>query len=97
MLSCVSIAVCLGFSASLTRRQSFASLGLTSYRFKIIGQFYKCGWGGFFDGDTRLYDAYRVDSNEWIPTTELDAAVLLIHFFVGAAMVFWGCQQKRWN
>jgi len=57
------------------------------------------GWGGFFGSmrDTRLYDAYRVDSNEWIPTTELAAAVLLIHFFVGAAMVFWGCQQKRWN
>ena len=57
------------------------------------------GWGGYFGSmrDTRLYDAYRVDSNEWIPTPELAAAVLLLHFLVGAAMVFWGCQQKRWN
>ena len=57
------------------------------------------GWGGYFGSmrDTRLYDAYRVDSNEWIPTTELAATVLLLHFLVGAAMVFWGCQQKRWN
>ena len=57
------------------------------------------GWGGYFGSmrDTRLYDAYRVDSNEWIPTTELAATVLLLHFLVGAAMVFWGCQQKRWD
>ena len=57
------------------------------------------GWGGYFGSmrDTRHYDAYRVDSNEWIPTPELAAAVLLLHCLVGAAMVFWGCQQKRWN
>jgi hypothetical protein len=47
--------------------------------------------------DTRLYDAYRVDSNEWIPTPELAASVLLLHFLAGSAMVFWGCQQKRWD
>lgn len=57
------------------------------------------GWGGYFGSmrETRLYDAYRVDSNEWIPTPELAAVVLLLHFLIGAAMVFWGCQQKRWN
>ena len=57
------------------------------------------GWGGYFGSmrDTRLYDAYRVDSNEWIPTPELAATVLLFHFLFGAAMVFWGCQQKRWD
>ena len=57
------------------------------------------GWGGYFGSmrDTRLYDAYRVDSNEWIPTPELAASVLLLHFLAGSAMVFWGCQQKRWN
>ena len=57
------------------------------------------GWGGYFGSmrDTRLYDAYRVDSNEWIPTTELAASVLLLHFLAGSAMVFLGCQQKRWN
>jgi ABC-type multidrug transport system ATPase subunit len=57
------------------------------------------GWGGYFGSmrDTRLYDAYRVDSNEWIPTPELAASVLLLHFLAGSAMVFWGCQQKRWD
>jgi len=57
------------------------------------------GWAGYFGSmrATRLYDAYRVDSNEWIPSPELAAAVLLIHFLIGAAMVFWGCQRKRWD
>jgi ABC-type multidrug transport system ATPase subunit len=57
------------------------------------------GWAGYFGSmrATRLYDAYRVDSNEWIPAPGLAACVLLLHFFVGAAMVFWGCQRKRWK
>lgn len=57
------------------------------------------GWGGYFSSmlDTRLYDAYRLESNEWIPSPGLAVAVLLAHALVGAVMVFWGCQQKRWN
>ncbi|MGZ0707193.1 ATP-binding cassette domain-containing protein [Coraliomargarita sp. W4R53] len=57
------------------------------------------GWAGYFGSmrATRLYDAYRVDSNEWIPSPGLAATVLLLHFLIGAAMVFWGCQRKRWN
>jgi ABC-type multidrug transport system ATPase subunit len=57
------------------------------------------GWGGYFSSmlDTRLFDAYRLDSNEWIPSPALAVIVLLAHTLVGAAMVFWGCQQKRWN
>lgn len=56
-------------------------------------------WGGYFSSmlDTRLYDAYRLESNEWIPSPGLAVAVLLAHALVGAVMVFWGCQQKRWN
>jgi ABC-type multidrug transport system ATPase subunit len=57
------------------------------------------GWAGYFGSmrATRLYDAYRVDSNEWIPQPGLASIVLLLHFLVGAAMVFWGCQRKRWK
>jgi ABC-type multidrug transport system ATPase subunit len=57
------------------------------------------GWGGYLGSmrDTRLYDAYRVDSDAWIPLPELAVSVLFLHFAVGALMVFWGCQQKRWN
>ncbi|WPJ97977.1 ATP-binding cassette domain-containing protein [Coraliomargarita algicola] len=57
------------------------------------------GWAGYFGSmrATRLYDAYRVDSNEWIPAPALAASVLLLHFVLGAVMVFWGCQRKRWD
>lgn len=57
------------------------------------------GWGGYLGSmrDTRLYDAYRVDSDAWIPAPGLAVSVLVLHFLVGALMVFWGCQQKRWN
>ena len=57
------------------------------------------GWAGYFGSmrATRLYDAYRVDSNEWIPSSGLAASILLLHFLLGAVMVFWGCQKKRWN
>lgn len=57
------------------------------------------GWGGYFSSmlETRLFDAYRLESNEWIPSPGLALSVLLAHAAVGAALVFWGCQQKRWN
>ena len=57
------------------------------------------GWAGYFGSmkETRIYDAYRTDSAEWIPSPSLAVLVLLLQFFAGAAMVFWGCQQKRWN
>lgn len=57
------------------------------------------GWGGYLGSmrTTRLYDAYRVDSDAWIPVPALAAAVLVLHFLIGATMVFWGCQRKRWN
>jgi hypothetical protein len=57
------------------------------------------GWAGYFGSmrQTRIYDAYRMDSAEWIPSPTLATLVLLLHFIAGAVMVFWGCQQKRWN
>jgi len=57
------------------------------------------GWAGYFGSmrETRIYDAYRMDSADWIPSPELATLVLLLQFLVGAIMVFWGCQQKRWN
>ena len=57
------------------------------------------GWAGYFGSmrQTRIYDAYRLESAEWIPSPSLAILVLLVHFVAGSAMVFWGCQQKRWN
>jgi len=56
------------------------------------------GWAGYFGSmiETRFYDAYRLQSTDVIPAPSLAAAVLLVHFAIGAAMVFWGCQRKRW-
>ncbi len=56
------------------------------------------GWGGYFGSmiQTRFYDAYRLESSEWIPDPGHAAVVLLLHFCIGAGLVFWGCQKKRW-
>lgn len=57
------------------------------------------GWAGYFGSmlDTRVYDAYRLESADWIPSPSLAILALLLHFLLGSMMVFWGCQQKRWN
>lgn len=54
-------------------------------------------WAGYFASmiDTRLYDAFRLESNEWIPGTGLAACILGIHAFFGASLVYYGCLQKR--
>jgi ABC transport system ATP-binding/permease protein len=57
------------------------------------------GWAGYFGSmiDSRFYDAYRLEASEMIPSPWMAAMVLLLHFSVGAAFVFLGCQRKRWN
>jgi hypothetical protein len=45
--------------------------------------------------DTRLYDAFRLESNELIPNTGLASLILGIHAIFGAFLVFYGCIQKR--
>ena len=56
------------------------------------------GWAGYFGSmiETRFYDAYRLETTEAVPSPTMAVIVLLLHFMVGAAMVFWGCQRKRW-
>lgn len=56
------------------------------------------GWAGYFGSmiETRFYDAYRLENVDAIPSPTLAAVVLLVHFVIGAGMVFWGCQKKRW-
>jgi len=57
------------------------------------------GWAGYFGSmiETRFFDAYRLESAETIPGPAVAAGALALHFLAGAVMVFWGCQQKRWN
>jgi ABC-type multidrug transport system ATPase subunit len=55
------------------------------------------GWAGYFGSmiDSRFFDAYRLSSSEMIPSPILAGSVLCLHFCVGAALVFWGCHQKK--
>ncbi|MFU8848493.1 MAG: ATP-binding cassette domain-containing protein [Opitutales bacterium] len=57
------------------------------------------GWAGYFGSmrEARIYDAYRMDSADWIPSPSLAILVLALHFAAGALMVFYGCMQKRWS
>ena len=54
-------------------------------------------WAGYFATmiDTRLYDAFRLESNELIPNTGLASLILGLHAIFGAFLVFYGCIQKR--
>ena len=54
-------------------------------------------WAGYFATmiDTRLYDAFRLESNEMIPNTGLASCVLGLHDACGVFLVFYGCIQKR--
>lgn len=56
-------------------------------------------WAGYFGSmiDSRFYDAYRLQSAEVIPGPGVAMTVLSLQFAVGAALVFWGCQRKRWS
>ena len=44
--------------------------------------------------DTRLYDAYRLESSEWIPSPEIAVIVLLAHTLAGTALVFWVARKN---
>lgn len=57
------------------------------------------GWSGYFGSmiDTRFYDAYRLQNTDVVPDPSIAIAVLMLHFAVGAVMVFWGCQKKCWT
>ena len=56
------------------------------------------GWAGYFGTmiETRLYDAYRMRSAEWVPEPAVAGLVLAAHFTAGAAFAFWGCHKKKW-
>lgn len=54
-------------------------------------------WAGYFATmiDTRLFDAYRLESSQWIPDMGLASCVLSLHAAIGVIMVIFGCTQKR--
>ncbi len=56
-------------------------------------------WAGYLNSmvQSRLFDAYREHNSEMIPSSLEAALVLVAQFAIGAGLVFWGCQKKRWN
>lgn len=57
------------------------------------------GWAGYFGSmiDSQFYTAFRVHSSEFVPSPAVACLALFAQMAVGALMVFWGCQKKRWN
>lgn len=58
------------------------------------------GWAGYFKSmeQERLYDAYVTShTNVVIPDSWIALAVLGGHALLGGALVWWGCQRRKWN
>jgi ABC transport system ATP-binding/permease protein len=56
------------------------------------------GWAGYLMSmtESRFYDAVVLLDKGWLAPPMAAAAVLGAHLAGGAALVFWGCQRKRW-
>lgn len=57
-------------------------------------------WSGYVSTMVRtpLYDSITMNEPErYLASPEVGAVVLVIQALVGAVMVFWGCQMKRWE
>ena len=65
----------------------------------FIGTYW--GWAGYMSSmkHTRIYDAFIQTKPDWefVPSPSLAASVLLLHFAVAVAVVFWGCKTRKWN
>jgi len=56
------------------------------------------GWAGYLMAmtESRFYDAVVMLDKGWLSPPAGAVAVLGAHLAVGAALLFWGCQRKRW-
>ncbi len=56
------------------------------------------GWAGYLMAmtESRFYDAVVMLDKGWLSPPAGAVAVLGAHLAVGAALLFWGCQKKRW-
>ena len=59
------------------------------------------GWAGYMTSmkNTRIYDAYIQTKPDWdfMPAPEIAIGVLALQLIVAVAVVFYGCNSKRWN
>jgi len=56
------------------------------------------GWAGYLMAmtESRFYDAVVMLDKGWLSPPTGAVAVLFVHLAIGAALLFWGCQRKRW-
>ena len=56
-------------------------------------------WAGYFNAMTssRLYDAFRLGNERWLPTAELSLVVLGLQSLAGVGLIIYGCRRLRWG
>jgi hypothetical protein len=56
-------------------------------------------WAGYFNAMTssRLYDAFRLNNERWLPTAELSLTVLALQSLAGVGLIVYGCRRLRWG
>ncbi len=56
-------------------------------------------WAGYFNAMThsRLYDAFRLGNERWLPTIELSLVVLALQSLAGVGLIIYGCRRLRWG
>ncbi|MCS6245428.1 MAG: ATP-binding cassette domain-containing protein [Opitutus sp.] len=76
-------------------------LALPSYLLWICRPFVNAfwAWAGYFNAmtNTRIYDAFRLNNERWLPTAELALVVLALQALAGVGLVVYGCRRLRWG
>jgi ABC-type multidrug transport system ATPase subunit len=56
-------------------------------------------WAGYFNAmtNTRIYDAFRLTNERWLPSADMALAVLALQSVAGIALVLYGCRRLRWG
>ena len=56
-------------------------------------------WAGYFNAmtNTRIYDAFRLTNERWLPSSDLSLIVLCLQALAGISMILYGCRRLRWN
>ena len=76
-------------------------LALPSYLLWVCRPFINAfwAWAGYFNAmtSTRLYDAFRLTNERWLPTAEMSLVVLGLQSLAGVGLVIYGCRRLRWG
>ncbi len=56
-------------------------------------------WAGYFNAmtHTRIYDAFRLTNERWLPSSDFALTVLMIQALAGVGLVLYGCKRLRWG